>query len=86
VVSCLRLTAYLVQDIDVAMQADRCAIIAQLEIRFNLSRGTIWDTVHECLGYRKVCSMCVPRQLTDEHKKDMQGVIPDASSALRGAW
>jgi hypothetical protein len=36
---------------------------------FNLSRGTVWDIVHERLGYRKVCSRWVPRQLTDEHKK-----------------
>jgi hypothetical protein len=49
-------SADLVQDIDVAVQADRCVSIAQLEIRFNLSRGAIWDIVHERLGYRKVCS------------------------------
>jgi hypothetical protein len=57
-----------------------CVSIAELEIRFNLSRGTIWDIVRERLGYRKVCSRWVPRQLTDEH------IIPDASSALRGSW
>jgi reverse gyrase len=61
-------SADLVQHIDTAMQAGRGVIIAQLEIRSNLSRGTIWDTVHERLGYRKVCSRWVPRQLTDEHK------------------
>jgi hypothetical protein len=33
-------SADLVQDIDVAAQADRRVSIAQLEIRFNLSRGT----------------------------------------------
>jgi hypothetical protein len=43
--------------------------VAQLEIRFNLSRGTIWDIVHERLGYRKLCYRRIPRQLTDEHKK-----------------
>jgi hypothetical protein len=73
-------SADLVQDIDAVVQANRCVSIAQLEIRFNLSRGTIWDIVRERLGYRKVCSRWVPRQLTDEH------IIPDASSALRGAW
>jgi hypothetical protein len=49
-------SADLVQDIDAAVQADRRVSIAQLEIRFNLSRGTICDIVHERLGYRKVCS------------------------------
>jgi hypothetical protein len=65
----LSTSADLVQDIEAAVQADRSVSIAQLEIRFNLSQGTIWDIVHECLGYRKVCSRWVPRQLTDEHKK-----------------
>jgi hypothetical protein len=30
-----------------------CVSIAELEVRFNLSRGTIWDIVHKRLGYRK---------------------------------
>jgi hypothetical protein len=39
----LRFTsADLVQDIDAAVQADRRVSIAELEIRFNLSRGTMW--------------------------------------------
>jgi hypothetical protein len=66
-------SADLVLDIDAAVQADRRVIIAQLEIRFNLSRGTIWDIVHESLGYRKFCSTWVPRQLTDKHKKRRMG-------------
>jgi hypothetical protein len=79
-------SADLVRDVDAAMQADRRVSIAQLEIRFNLSRGTIWDIVHERLGYRKLCSRWVPRQLTDEHRKTHMGsFIPDPS-ALRGAW
>jgi hypothetical protein len=63
------MSADLVQGIDAAVQADRRVSIAQLEIRFNLPRGTIWDIVHERLSYRKVCSRWVPLQLTDEHKK-----------------
>jgi hypothetical protein len=61
-------SADLVQDIDAAVPADRRLIIVQLEIRFNLSRGTIWDIIHERLGYRKVCSRWVPRQLNDNAK------------------
>jgi hypothetical protein len=56
--------AVLVRDIDAAVQADRRVSIAELEIRFNLSRGTIWYILHERLGYRNVCSRWVPRQLT----------------------
>jgi hypothetical protein len=53
-------SADLVRDIDAAVQADRSVSIAQLEIRLNLSRGTIWYFVHERLGYRKFCSKWVP--------------------------
>jgi hypothetical protein len=63
----LSTSADLVQDTDAAVQADERMIIAKLEIRFSVSRGTIWDIVHERLGYRKVCSSWVPCQLTDEH-------------------
>jgi hypothetical protein len=67
------MSADLVQDIDAAVQADRRVSIAQLEMRFNLSRGTIWDIVHERLSYRKVCSRWVPLQLTDEHERTRMG-------------
>jgi len=43
-----------VQDIDAAVQTDRCVSTAQLELRFNLPQGIMWDIVHECLSYRKV--------------------------------
>jgi hypothetical protein len=66
-------SADLVHDIDAAVQVDRLVSIAQLEIGFNLSLGTIWDIVHEHLGYRKVCSIWVPHQQTDEHKKTRMG-------------
>ena len=38
--------------------------VKELEEQFNLSHGTIWDIVHECLGYGKVYSRWVPRQRT----------------------
>jgi hypothetical protein len=44
------MSADLVQHIDTPVQADRRVNIAQLEIRFNLFRGTYWDIVHELLG------------------------------------
>jgi hypothetical protein len=73
-----------VQDIDAAVQTDRCVSIAQLKLRFNLSQDIMWDIVHECLGYRKLCSRWVPHNLM--HTKDTHGVIPDSSSLLRTAW
>lgn len=36
-----------VQDVAEAVHADRCVSIAQLELRFNLSRGTTWNMIHK---------------------------------------
>jgi hypothetical protein len=46
-------SADLVQDIDAAVQANRNVSIAQLEIRFTFSRGTIWDIVLNVSATRK---------------------------------
>ena len=56
------------------MHTNRRVLFKELEEQFNLSHGKIWDIVHERLGYRKVCSRCVPRQLTEDHKKNCMGV------------
>ena len=55
------------------MPANRRVLLQDLEEEFNLSHGTIWDIVHERSGYRKGCSRWVPRQLTDDHKKNCMG-------------
>ena len=36
------------------MRANRRALLKVLEEQFNFSQGTIWETVHERLGDRKV--------------------------------
>jgi len=48
-------------------------LLKELEEQSNLSHDTIWDIVHERSGYRKVCSRWVPRQLTEDHKKNRMG-------------
>ena len=52
------------------LRANRRVLLKELEEQFNLSHGTILDIVHECLGYKKVCSRWVPQQLTGDHKKN----------------
>jgi len=47
-----------------------CLNIAQLELRFNPSWGTIWDIVQECLSYRKVFTSWISH-LTNTKKKSM---------------
>lgn len=58
-----------VDDIDAAVKANRRVCLAELSKQFDLSYGTVWDIVHQRLGYRKVSSRWVPRLLTEEHKK-----------------
>jgi len=66
-------SANLVPAIEENVYANRRVLLKELEEKFNLSHGTIWDIVHERLGYRKVCSGGVPRQLTEDHKKNRMG-------------
>jgi len=66
-------SADLVPAVEETVHANRRVLLKQLEEQFNLSHGTIWDIVHESLGYRKVCSRWVPRQLTEDHKKPRMG-------------
>jgi len=50
--------------------ANRRVLLKGLEEQFNLSHGTIWDIVHDHLGYRKVCNRRVPRQLIEDPRKN----------------
>jgi len=53
--------------------AKRRVLLKELEEKFNLSHGTVWDIVHKLLGYRNVCTKWVSRQLTEDHKKNRVG-------------
>jgi len=70
---CPSTTADLVPAIEETVRANRRVLLKELEEKFNLSHGTIWDIVHERLGYRKVCSRWVLRQLKENHKKNRMG-------------
>lgn len=63
----------LVAEIDAVLKKNRRVSLTELEGSFNLSRGTLWNIVHEQLDYRKVCSRWVPRQLTEDHKSGRMG-------------
>lgn len=58
-----------VDDIDAAVKANRHMHLVQLLKQFDLSCSTVWDSVHQRLGYWKVSCQWVSRQLTEEHKK-----------------
>ena len=40
----------------------------KIAVEFNMSNGSAYNIVHDDLGYRKVCSRWVQRQLSDDHK------------------
>jgi histone-lysine N-methyltransferase SETMAR len=40
----------------------------------NLSKTTVYRTVHDTLGYRKVSARWVPKELTEHHKAQRMGV------------
>jgi len=44
---------------------------------FNMSHGSVHSIVHNDLGYRKVCSRWVPRQLSDYHKRAQQTICQE---------
>jgi transposase len=46
----------------------RRVTIDEIALAFNMSHGSVYNVVHNDLGYRKVCSRWVPRQLSDGHK------------------
>jgi len=42
-----------------------------------MSHGSVYNIVHNDLGYRKVCSRRVPRQLSDDHKRARQTICQE---------
>ncbi|KAF8795416.1 hypothetical protein HNY73_003266 [Argiope bruennichi] len=56
------------------MRIDRRVTIRMLEVKVDVSDGTVLTIVHERLRYRKVCAQWVPKQMTDQHKELRMGL------------
>ena len=53
-----------------AVLSDRRSTITELCEKFpSVSRGTMFEIVRNCLGFRKLCARWVPKQLTDFHQE-----------------
>jgi len=48
-----------------------------------MSYGSAYSIVHDDLGYRKVCSRWVPRQLSDDHKRTRQTIFQHLERRVR---
>ena len=46
----------------------------EIAAEFSMSRSSAYNIVHDYLGYRKVCSRWVPRQLSNDHKHARQTI------------
>jgi transposase len=47
----------------------RRVTIDEIALAFNMSHGSAYSIAHNDLGYRRVCSRWVPRQLSHDHKR-----------------
>jgi transposase len=47
------------------------------ETVMNMSHGSAYDIDHDNLGYRRVRSRWVPRQLTDDHRRERQTICQE---------
>jgi hypothetical protein len=56
------------------IQESRHIRLRDIADELNISISTVHNIVHEQLGYRKVCSCWVPKQLTDVHKSTRMGL------------
>jgi len=62
------------QEIEGEIPTNRRMTIRELHhIIPDVSKATIHEAVTEKLGYRKLCSRCVPKMLTDDHETKWMG-------------
>ena len=55
----------------------RRVTIDEIAVAFNMNHGSAYNIVHNDLGYRKVCSRWVPRQLSVDHKQARQTICQE---------
>ena len=65
------------QQIEQRIRDYRRVTIDEIAVAFNMNHGSGYDIVHNDLGYRKVCSRWVPRQLSNDHKHAQQTICQE---------
>jgi transposase len=50
------------------IQEDRRRTVKSIAVTLDMSYGSVYDILHDALGYRKVAARWVPRSLTADHK------------------
>ena len=64
------------QQIEQRIRDYRRVTVDEIAVEFNMSHGSAYNIVHDDLGYRKVCSRWVRRQLSD-HKRAQQTICQE---------
>ncbi|GFX01810.1 hypothetical protein TNCV_1022131 [Trichonephila clavipes] len=67
--------ADLINKADHQVRRDRRVTLRTLAVKVDVSVGTVWVIVHGMLCYRKVSAQWVPKQLTDQQKKQRMGLL-----------
>ena len=65
------------QQVEQRIRDSRRVTVDEIAAEFNTSHGSAYNFVHNDLGYRKVCSRWVPRQLSDDHKLAWQTICQE---------
>ncbi|GFS18337.1 histone-lysine N-methyltransferase SETMAR [Elysia marginata] len=54
--------------VDELIKCDRRMRIREIALKLEIPKSTFHETVHDTLGYRKVCARWVPKMLKEDHK------------------
>jgi histone-lysine N-methyltransferase SETMAR len=65
------------QQIEQRIHDYRRVTIDEIAVEFNMSHGSAYSIVHDDLGYRKLCSKWVARQLSDNHTRARQTICQE---------
>jgi hypothetical protein len=67
-------TPEMLQRVEDIIRAERRVTVDAVATAVGCSRGQAYNVMHEGLGFHKVCSRWVPRQLTPQHKNQRMGL------------
>jgi len=56
--------------VETVVQEDRRRTVKSIATTLDMSYGSVYDILHDTLGYRKVAARWVPRSLTEDNKAD----------------
>ena len=57
--------------------------IDEIALQLGISEGTAYSLVHDILGSHKVAARWVPRNLTEEHKRNRQHICSSLFGAVQ---